>query len=210
MDLRVKFADASALEDPERFFSAYAAVSAQRREKVDRMRAPAAKRLSLCAGVLLAEALRERGLRPEESELAEGAHGKPYLPRRPDIQFSLSHSGTRAMCVTADRSVGCDIQETTPRNLRIARRFFSERECRVIFAGTTEEERQKLFFRIWTLKESFLKCVGLGLSLPLNSFSVVPDGGRIELLQRYDSGRYRFLEPEAGAGYACAVCIRED
>ena len=209
MEIQISFADASELEDPARFFAAYAAVPAARREKVDRLRAPSAKRLSLCAGALLADALRERGVREADMELSEGAYGKPYLPRRPDVQFSLSHSAGRAMCVTADRPVGCDIQWTAPRDLRIARRFFSEEECRAIFAGETEEARQALFFRIWALKESFLKCIGLGLALPMNVFSIVPEGDRIVLRQSYDSGCYRFLEPDAGAGYVSACCIRE-
>ncbi len=209
MEPEITFADASELEDIAKFFEAYAAVPAARREKVDRLRPPMAKRLSLSAGGLLQHALESRGVSGADAEIVEGAYGKPFLPRRPDVQFSLSHSGTRVMCVTADRPVGCDIQETAPRDLRVARRFFSEAECSAIFAGETEEARQAMFFRIWTLKESFLKCIGLGLSLPMNAFSVVPETGRITLRQSYDDGRYVFLEPDAGVGYACACCIRE-
>lgn len=209
MQPEIHFADASELEDAARFFEAYAAVPASRRAKVDRLRAPAAKRLSLCAGLLLQRALRDLGVIGADAEIAEGAYGKPFLPRRPDVHFSLSHSGGRVMCVTADRPVGCDIQETSPRDLRIAHRFFSDAECEAIFAGESEEARQRMFFRIWALKESFLKCIGLGLALPLNAFSVLPDGERIILQQRYDDGRYRFLEPDGGAGYVSACCIRE-
>ena len=209
MEPEITFADASELENAARFFEAYAAVPAARRGKVERLRSPAARRLSLCAGLLLREALLSRGVADADMEIGEGTYGKPFLPRRPDVQFSLSHSGTRAMCVTADRPVGCDIQETAPRDLRIAQRFFTEAECRVLFAGETEEARQAMFFRIWALKESFLKCIGLGLALPLNAFSVLPDGERIILQQRYDDGRYRFLEPDGGAGYVSACCIRE-
>jgi len=210
MEAEITFADASELEDTAKFFDAYAAVPAARREKVDRLRIPAAKRLSLCAGLLLQRALRSRGVSGADAEIGEGAYGKPFLPRRPDVQFSLSHSGTRVMCVTAGSPVGCDIQAAEPRDLRIARRFFSEAECRAIFAGAREEDRQAMFFRIWTLKESFLKCIGLGLALPLDAFSVVPEGERIILRQSYDDGHYVFLEPDAGAGYACACCIREN
>ena len=207
--LDIRFADASELTDAARFFAAYAAVPASRREKVDRLRAGAAKRLSLCAGMLLTEALRACGVAPADMELSEGAYGKPYLPRRPDVCFSLSHSGARAMCVTADKPVGCDIQESSPRDLRIAERFFSQEEQRVIFAQPSEAERQSMFFRVWTLKESFLKCIGLGLSLPLDAFSLFPEDDRIVLRQTHDDGQYAFLEPDAGAGYRSAVCIKE-
>lgn len=205
----IRFSDAALLEDAARFFDAYAAVPASRREKVDRLRSGAAKRLSLCAGKLLADALRDRGVDASDMLLAEGPYGKPWLPRRPDVQFSLSHSGSRAMCVTADVPVGCDIQQITPCSLRVAERFFTAEERRCIFAPADESEQRALFFRIWTLKESFIKCVGLGLSLPLESFSVFPEGDRIVLRQTYDDGRYAFTEPDAGAGYCSAVCLRE-
>ena len=64
-----------------------------------------------------------------------------------------------------------------------------------------------MFFRIWVLKESFLKCIGLGLSLPMDSFDLFPDGAEI-VLRRYDGGRFAFTEPDPGKGYRAACCIR--
>ncbi len=210
MELQIAFADGSELSDPARFFEAYAAVPAARREKADRLRSPAAKQLSLCAGVLLQRELLSRGVAPYEMEIAEGPCGKPWLPRRPDVHFSLSHSVSKVMCATADRPVGCDVQETAPRDLHIARRFFSAAECDRIFAQETEAARQDMFFRIWTLKESFLKCIGLGLALPMDAFSVIPEGEAVNLVQSYDDGSYTFLEPDAGEGYRSACCVRTE
>ena len=209
MALDIRFADASELETPARFFAAYAAVSTPRREKVDRLRSAPAKRLSLCAGLLLAETLRAHGVSPADALPAEGPYGKPYLPRRPDLHFSLSHSGTRAMCAVSDRPVGCDIQLCAPPDLRIAERFFSAEEQACIFGEADEDARQRMFFRIWTLKESFVKCIGMGLAQPLRDFSVFPDGDTIVLQQCRDAGTYVFSEPQAGAGYACACCVRK-
>ncbi len=206
---KICFADASAYAQPARFFEAYAAVPAARREKVDRLRSPAAKQLSLAAGDLLRQALADAGVAPEDAEPAEGAYGKPWLPRRPDVCFSLSHSGTRVMCAVADRPVGCDVQETSPRDLRIARRFFSEEEQRVSFSQAAESARQAVCFRIWALKESFLKCIGLGLALPLDAFTLYPGDGGIVLRQSHDAARYSFFMPDTGEGYCSACCVRE-
>lgn len=207
--LEIRFADASALADPARFLAAYAAVPAARREKVDRIRLGEAKRLSLCAGTLLDEALRAYGVADAEMDFAEGEHGKPFLPLRPDVQFSLSHSGTLAMCAVADKPVGCDVQRVSPRSLRLAERFFSPAEQRVIFSLPSDMEQQAMFYRIWTLKESFIKCIGLGLSMPLDSFDLFPDGGAIILRQTHDTERYSFTEPEPGIdGYFAACCVR--
>ena len=210
MGIEICFADAGPLEDAVRFAQAYSAVSPARRQKIDRLCSPSAKRLSLAAGLLLQQALEVAGVDAPAQELAAGEYGKPYLPNRQDVHFSLSHSGARVMCVTADRPVGCDIQETVPRDLRIAERFFSAEEQRRIFLEESDAARQEMFFRIWTLKESFLKCIGLGLTLPLNAFSIIPDDGGVALLQQADSRRYTFLEPDAGAGYHSAVCLREN
>lgn len=210
MELTIRFADASALSDPARFAAAYAAVPAQRRDKIDRLRSPAARRLSLAAGLLLQQALGDAGVAPEDMLFDEGPYGKPFLPRRPDVQFSLSHSAASVMCVTADRPVGCDIQLISPRGLRIAERRFTEEERQSIFAEPSESARQATFCRIWTLKESFLKCTGLGLAMPLNAFSVFPEGDRIVFRPPpEDAGHYTFSEPDAGEGYRSACCIRE-
>ena len=208
--LRITFADADDFRDPARFSDAYARISAARRERVDRLCTPAGKRLSLAAGFLLAEGLDAAGVRGPDAEIALGAYGKPCLPRRPEVHFSLSHSGTRAMCVFADRPVGCDIQHTAPRNLRIARRFFSEAECARIFSAETEAARQAMFFRIWALKESFVKCIGLGFELPLDSFSILPgEDGAITLTQSADPDNFVLSEIETEGPYRCACCLRE-
>ena len=209
MELTVRFADAGALSDSVRFAAAYAAVPAERRARVDRMRDGAAQRLSLAAGALLQEMLADAGVSGAEAEIALGAHGKPYLPRRPDVCFSLSHSGARVMCALADVPVGCDVQRTGARSLAVARRFFSAAERRAVFSQPGGDAQLQMFYRIWTLKESFLKCLGLGLEAPLAAFSAVPDGDRIALQQSFDTFCYVFSEPDAGADYRSAVCIRE-
>jgi len=211
VDLQIRFFDADTLKDPARFAEALARVAPERREKALRLRAAGAQRLSLAAGLLLAEALEAAGVDRAEMETACGEQGKPYLPRRPDVQFSLSHSGTCAMCALADRPVGCDIQLAEPLSLRLAQRFFTEAECARIFARETEQARQAMFYRIWTLKESFVKCLGLGLSLPLENFSVYPEAeGGIRLIQQSDPGSFLFTEPNAPEGYFAACCLRAE
>ena len=209
MDVQIRFFDAGTLSDPARFADAYARVSAPRRAKIDRLRPGASRRLSLAAGLLLADTLAENGVRGLSAEEAEDENGKPCLPRCPELYFSLSHSGTWAMCTAADKPVGCDLQLTAPRSLRVAERYFTQEEQARILAQETEEARQEMFYRIWTLKESFVKCLGLGLRLPLDSFSAYPaESGGIVLAQSADPGGFRLFEPSPPAGFRCAVCIR--
>lgn len=70
------------------------------------------------------------------------------------------------------------------------------------------EERNELFFRYWTLKESFMKATGLGMKLPLDSFSIIiGKNGGISVRQNLDSNNYDFVENGAFHGYKCALCV---
>ena len=121
----------------------------------------------LCAG------LRERcgfevdatGL-PEE--IALGEHGKPYLKNHPDIHFNISHSHGYALCALAARPVGVDIEKIVPIRDALIKKTLTEEEqsafARLIESGCPKEE---LFFRFWTLKESYLKWDGCGLTKEL-------------------------------------------
>ncbi len=158
------------LEDPEAFERYYQERSKDRREKIDRIRMPQDKRLSLAAGILLDEGLRTYGLREAEVRVCKGEYGKPYFPDFPEIHFNLSHSGSIALAVFTDREAGCDIEYRKRTNEALARRFFCRKEADWMLAAPGEKEKEERFYRIWTLKESFLKATGQGLHLPLDSF----------------------------------------
>jgi 4'-phosphopantetheinyl transferase len=105
---------------------------------------------------------------------AKGAHDKPEIVDPPlPLRFNLSHSGDWAICAVAlVDDVGVDIECTTRVNdiLSIARHYFSPIELHNLDGLPTELARER-FFDLWTLKESFMKARGEGISLGLNNFS---------------------------------------
>lgn len=119
------------------------------------------------ASLLLQRILHEHGKSLED--IFYGAHGKPLTD---DLFFSISHSGNRVMCVVSSQMVGCDIEKINEgENLehrleKIAKRFFSKREVQEL--EDAQEERKKMFYRIWTMKESYVKMTGEGLTIPLD------------------------------------------
>ncbi len=126
------------------------------------------------------------------------AYGKPYFANAEDLHFSISHSGEYAMVVLSDKEIGCDIQQIKNINLSIADRFFTAEEKK--YVKCTED-----FFRIWTLKESFIKAIGKGLALPLNSFSI--KGLDLDKPYcEYNRELYEFKEFDKMTGYCIAVC----
>ena len=64
-----------------------------------------------------------------EPALASGAHGKPYFPDAPQLQFSISHSGAYWLCAFSAAPVGLDVQQHRDcQKQALARRFFSPAE----------------------------------------------------------------------------------
>jgi 4'-phosphopantetheinyl transferase len=111
---------------------------------------------------------------PKDWEFSIGEKGKPELvnPLLP-LRFNLSHTQGLIVCaVTLEDDIGIDAENTTRSNdlLAIAKRYFSERECSELFSLPNEHQRSR-FFDYWTLKESYIKAWGLGLSIPLKDFS---------------------------------------
>lgn len=205
--LRVYAADTAPLKEEALYLAARRAVRGQRLEKTDRLRFEKDKRLSLGAELLLRHACRAFGIAYERERIVTDAFEKPGFESGCAF-FSLSHSEERVMCAVADMPVGCDVQQEGAADLTLAKRFFSEEEYNALSACDTEQARVELFFRLWTLKESFMKCTGLGFRLPLNAFCVSVGADGVNVRQTVDAARYRFFEKDPRDGYRYACCVR--
>lgn len=182
MRTRLYIASSDPIMDAARFERLAAAIPEARREKLAAFRHEGARCLSLAASLLLVRALQDEGL--EAGEIAVNEYGKPCLPQLLDFHFSLSHSGNMALCAVSDEEVGCDIELPRGYDPAIARRFFHPAEQEWLFSHP-EVEQSSAFFRLWTCKESFVKALGLGLSLELDSFAVIPEAP-VQLTQGVD------------------------
>jgi 4'-phosphopantetheinyl transferase len=114
------------------------------------------------------------GRPPAELSFIAGHYGKPALAGSPGVAFSLSHAGDGvAIAVTAGHEIGIDIETPRVMNDRddLVRRYFSASEI-AAYDSTEPAHRDEAFFRLWTRKEAFVKGIGLGLSRPLDSFTV--------------------------------------
>lgn len=208
-------ADVSFLEDKNEYDRCFEMLLPQRQRKVLRMRFEADRRLSVGAGLLLREALEMFGLHDDGLTIAENEYGKPYFPALGrHFSFSISHSGTKAMCIAAFSesgtapNVGCDVEKISGEYCaRIAKRYFAPSESDMINSLADENEKCGMFCRLWTLKESYIKCIGLGFSCPLNSFSltVLPDGSIKAYPEEIDE-HYTFSETDRKDGYRYAWC----
>lgn len=144
-----------------------------------------------------------------EVEFKLNDYGKPSLEGFPDFHFNISHSGQWVVCVTDSLPVGIDVETIRQIDMGIAKRFFSKDE----FADINSKEicdRVDYFFQLWTLKESYIKACGKGLSIPLDSFSISMGESGIGVKDINDNTKWFFKQYDMGAGYKMAVCSRYD
>lgn len=118
-----------------------------------------------------ARKLLERMLREtygiETWSLAKDERGKPYLVSHPDIYISISHSHGLAACAVGDRPLGVDIERIRSFKENIWHKVLSTKEQETFAsAKVSAKERQELFYRFWTLKESYVKAEGCGFRIP--------------------------------------------
>ena len=180
-----------------------------RQAKLNALRQDADKRRSLGVGILLQKGLKQYGIHWTDENVAATEQGKLYL-RDGTVQFNLSHSGDYAVAAFAKEPVGIDIEQCRKAKMNIAKRFFCEAEQELL--SSIEEERDDMFFRLWTLKESFLKVNGEGMRLALTSFAMHIDSEGITVEEEVRTGTYSFDEYAIGEGederYRIALCMR--
>jgi 4'-phosphopantetheinyl transferase len=156
-------------------------------------------------------------LQPRDLEFVYGPKGKPELssgqnPGR--IRFNLSNSSDLALlAVVRDQELGVDLEfvKADFGGIEIAERFFSATEVETLFA-IDAAERNAAFFACWTRKEAFIKAIGEGLSIPLDSFDVAFAPNAKPALTRVEgspgeTSRWSLYDIPAGPEYKAALII---
>lgn len=180
------------------------AVSPARRERILSIKPLRERCLSLGGALLLQNALKTLEIR--DPVFACGDHGKPYLPDFPEVHFNVSHAGEYALCALSDAPVGCDVERIRPLSPHLPERVLSPEELASLTAQPEGTERETLFFRFWTLKESYLKAVGCGITVELASVSFDLSGDAPLLARPPFPGQAFFREYADLPGYRCALC----
>jgi 4'-phosphopantetheinyl transferase len=193
-------------------------LSDDERASRDRLLFEGNQREYLYAHALLRVALSRHapGVAPESWRFSRGPLGKPAVawpvPSTP-LHFNLSHTRGVVACAISDEAlVGVDVEATDHADsaLRVATSFFAPREVQALRLSPPRE-RADLFLRYWTLKESYLKGRGVGLSLRLDQFwfDLPPDeSGTTELGGvATDALSWRFAERRPTPEHRLAVAV---
>ena len=152
---------------------------------------------------------------PKALAFSAGPRGKPELVGRwgGRLEINLSHSGERALVgLSTSARIGVDIEaiRPLPDALRMARSHFAPDEVAAL-ERCDATTLLHAFLACWTRKEAFVKAAGIGLSVPLDRFSVtVPPiaAGLVAVdgsAERASGWSLHDLEP--APGYIGAVAI---
>ena len=171
-------------------------VGPERRKNVLRYRMLNDRKRSLGAGIIIKKILNENGL--SESSLKYSENGKPVAD---NIFFNVSHAGDYVAGVLSDCEVGCDIEQIADAPFEIAEHYFNLTECEYI---KSQHDKNKAFFTLWTLKESYMKMTGKGMRIPLNSFEIVRSEN--EFILGKASGKQCFFKTIEFEDYVFSVC----
>lgn len=152
-------------------------ISDQERVRYKRFLFKKDRMLHLVARVLVRTTLsRYVDMDPQKWRFTTNQYGRPEIEAGTDIprlRFNLAHTSGIVICgVALDRDVGVDVEnhESVEKTSSISKRYFSAMEYDDL-TRLPQDQRRERFFHYWTLKESFVKAHGLGLSLPLDQFS---------------------------------------
>ncbi|SDZ42354.1 4'-phosphopantetheinyl transferase [Evansella caseinilytica] len=186
----------------------------EKRDKIKKYRKPEDAHRALIGALLTRYMLQKSsGCRNEEMSFRYNPYGKPILEYpASSLHFNISHSGSWVVGVVHQAEAGIDVEKIRRIDFKLAERFFSNQEYRDLLERAPSE-RLSYFYDLWTLKESYIKAVGKGLSLPLHSFSVAVQEDNISFMNHRglseDKERFQFRQYELGHDYKLAVCLKE-
>lgn len=155
------------------------------------------------------------GIAPTALKIDSGILQKPKIAAQLNpqgLRFNCSHSGDWALIALArELEVGVDLEQhqPLPDAAELAQSFFSDLEINEL--GRLPKSLQlRGFFDCWTRKEAFVKAIGLGLSFPLNHFSVTLAPDRPAMLLEVTGDphameKWSMLSPDFLANHSTAL-----
>ena len=173
-----------------------------RQVKTQRLKVTADKLRCVGAGMLINFVKQQYGVK---GDVRIDKFGKPYFEDS-NVHFNVSHSGMYVIIAVSEYNIGIDIQKIKSDKHRIAEKNFMPSECDYINNATNEKDVQQRFCEVWTTKEAYLKCVGIGLRKPLNSFEISLNQDTICVVGEEN---YKFVQFMMDDKYIVTVCGKQ-
>ena len=131
-----------------------------------------------------------------------------YTDGKPEVygagmEFGISHSENWVTCAFSKEKIGIDI-EKKKYNERIMERCFNTTEIEYIKTSHNRETMINNYTKTWTIKESYIKYLGIGLKYGMKRFLINYDEGRIE----DTTDPAFFFSEEFDSDYFLSICTK--
>jgi 4'-phosphopantetheinyl transferase len=153
-------------------------------------------------------------IEPQVWRFSTMANGKPIVD--PSFgqgapRFSLTHTDDFVACAVAAQhcEIGIDAETwSKPAPFEIADSIFTLAE-RELIASLPKAQQAVAFYRIWTLKEAFVKATGQGITVPLNdfSFSLDPVAIKFNGSKPLNSESWQFIQFHPRSAHSLAMAV---
>jgi 4'-phosphopantetheinyl transferase len=133
-------------------------------------------------------------------------NGKPFLPDFPNLHFNITHTDHLAVLAIDTHLVGVDIEKVASARMAVANRFFSESEKQIL-KKCSPKKRDRLFFELWTIRESYVKAIGIGIFGTMGDFKpeLTASGWQVN---HPDTGSWNVNHYTLNSDYLVALCTK--
>lgn len=148
------------------------------------------------------------GIKFDLAYVKKGTHGKPFWAGEEKIYYNISNTSGLVVCAMSDLETGVDAERVHPIKEPVMRRCCTEAETAYIMGNSGEEQARERFFRLWTLKESFIKMIGQGMYFSMREaeFSI-QDTGKMQGIFCSQPG---YFVQKRQNGYWIALCTQKE
>lgn len=118
------------------------------------------------------------------SEVKLGKHkkGKPYSVDNPQLHFNMSNSGKKVVyAFSMDEELGIDLEQLRALHdlNELIQKNYTKKEQEYI--NKRADQVSFRFFKFWTIKEAYLKAIGVGMRIPPEHLEFTVQNGNYQL-----------------------------
>jgi 4'-phosphopantetheinyl transferase len=173
------------------------------KQKLSRIVKQEDKNIFLCSQVMKRIVCgRIMNIPPDEISFGFTENKKPFINGHSDFHFNISHSGNWMTMIFSKNPCGIDVEKIQP-DFDFDEVMQSAYHPDEIGYVQQSQNNTKAFFRIWTIKESFLKATGDGLIDNLSDLNMM---GNSTLLEH--SIPWQIQSFMIDGGYYCSICFK--
>ncbi len=133
-------------------------------------------------------------------------NGKPHLTQYPNINFNITHCENLVACAFHNNSIGIDAELPAYFPKVLIDRALSEKEKCFLLSKSTTTERQEWFYRLWTLKEAYVKKSGIGVDTNLKDFSFSFDVDKKTIAATCSDSSITCYQTKLSHGHILSAC----